>query len=1017
MPLEAPVLRVLGDILDAQRKLMTLAVERDALTGKPTTMMITADTVDAKAKMFDIAARWSALQKDIEANPVPLNAEGTSKILAEFASIGAAWKALEGDISKGLINTPGLAGIAMLESAVTRLGLRMENLKRDAKDSIPVVETMLSRLMNTPLTQAGGGWGGILGKLTLFGGAFGSGNALNSVSYLHLLIDTVGELAAVWIPATLAVGAWGFAASDAFKTATQTAQDYNTLADGIGGKIPGLTSNMVNLRKAVAPQVYQLFGDAMLVAGQKTGTFNTLVMGTGKVLDQLGARATAAITSGGMNTFTRGAVQDVSELGNAFGNLFGTLGNLLHAVPGVAGVLLHAGTDILGFTEKITGGGFVQGLLKGVMALHGFVIWAGLAATAAVYLGRMIVATASEGGILNTAFGFVKAGGIQALLTNPTTWAVAGVGAVAGLIVVLTQLKDATQLANQAQNNGILSATSMAKGQYLLAAGIKNTTAALHAQLQAAASAPMEVGPGAGRGAGAPSGRLVNQFDIGQNQGELNQLNTWSGTYRQHMNELAKSLGGAGAAQQYLAESGISFKQMIQDQGSAWLQDKLQVEATAKAYQALGYSTGTLGNSLQVLQRQQTPQYTAIQNINSAMQTWIGNVTGSQTAFDTFVSGNATLAQNWKAADGAGLSLTHHLGDLSGAFKTTHAAIDGLKPADLQLNQAFTSSVTNANSLIASLRTAGISGSFFTGAVKASIDPLVKYAHGSQEATAQLVALAEEAGYNGPNSLKELEKWLGSGKNATQALKDAANQATIQEALLSGSMKGQGQMIASQLLGQLNAAELKYSGLAGDVARYGKAIATSGAQSDAARAARQRLINDTVILGEKMHNTTGQTGALLAKLLGIPQRVAIQMVLNAQARIAMQENISEKFSYGTLSNGNLLPPKHGASGFLVPPGFAHDSFPAMLQSGETVVPSHLTPAVAPLMAAHHVPGFAAGGFVASRMASYTGPWGAGGDTYNLMVKGDTDPDAAALRIIKTVRAHKTKHGIRQTGIG
>lgn len=52
-----------------------------------------------------------------------------------------------------------------------------------------------------------------------------------------------------------------------------------------------------------------------------------------------------------------------------------------------------------------------------------------------------------------------------------------------------------------------------------------------------------------------------------------------------------------------------------------------------------------------------------------------------------------------------------------------------------------------------------------------------------------------------------------------------------------------------------------------------------------------------------------------------------------------------------------------AAGWRVPGYGGGDSVPALLEPGETVVPKHLTRAVAPLMRAHGVPGFAAGGLV------------------------------------------------------
>ena len=111
-----------------------------------------------------------------------------------------------------------------------------------------------------------------------------------------------------------------------------------------------------------------------------------------------------------------------------------------------------------------------------------------------------------------------------------------------------------------------------------------------------------------------------------------------------------------------------------------------------------------------------------------------------------------------------------------------------------------------------------------------------KYAAGSQEATAQLVGLAQEAGYQGPISLQALNQYLGitsdqlnNTKGDMAAMKAVANQATIQEGLLTSAMQTQGNYIAGQLIGDINKGILAYNGVRDAAAvAYGKAIAEDG---------------------------------------------------------------------------------------------------------------------------------------------------------------------------------------------
>jgi hypothetical protein len=90
-----------------------------------------------------------------------------------------------------------------------------------------------------------------------------------------------------------------------------------------------------------------------------------------------------------------------------------------------------------------------------------------------------------------------------------------------------------------------------------------------------------------------------------------------------------------------------------------------------------------------------------------------------------------------------------------------------------------------------------------------------------------------------------------------------------------------------------------------------------------------------------------------------------------------------------------------AAGGRVPGYGGGDRWPALLEGGETIVPKHLTGAVAPLMKAHGVPGFAAGGIIGSYDGNVAGlsPW----------VKHN---DKATIRLIDQAVASATLAGIR-----
>ncbi len=493
-------------------------------------------------------------------------------------------------------------------------------------------------------------------------------------------------------------------------------------------------------------------------------------------------------------------------------------------------------------------------------------------------------------------------------------------------------------------------------------------------------------------------------------------------TLQSRLQPLVKQTGSMSAALGVLNAAGITTAQLAMDQGTAWDIDNVQIQGTIDSYRAMTGVAGQLNNDLDVLGRTLTDQYTATQKLNDAWSTFITDVTSTQGSFDTVAqgfevlashsgdlklslgklkatfsdtagtvalqgrlatataavasaqgslaklqkSGTATSLQLRAAQDrllGAQDRLTVAQLNLSKAQSGGIAAIDALTPAGIALNQAFTDQIGNIDKLLASWRTAGLANNLFVQGVKDSIAPLVKYANGSQEATAQLIALAQEAGYHGPISMKELVKWLGNTKNATKDLKGITNQATVQEALLTGAMQAQGNFIANTLIGDINNAILKYGGVRKAATDYGTAIAQFGKTSEQAKAKQDALISSIVKAGVAAGDTTGQIGAMIAKILGIPLSKAIDIVLQMQGKgniVITGTGINQRTINTT--TGVL----RGPGGHTIAKGayIAHgkgptiDDFPALLARGEVVVPANMVSAGLVDHLRGRIPGFA-----------------------------------------------------------
>jgi hypothetical protein len=526
------------------------------------------------------------------------------------------------------------------------------------------------------------------------------------------------------------------------------------------------------------------------------------------------------------------------------------------------------------------------------------------------------------------------------LSANPMFWVAAAAVALGALVFEIIRSKDAAQQFNDTMQQTIANAqlsnviTTIQNAQAATAARLAASTTKLNEAIKT------NTAVNAGRaGALNSNGTAIQNLDNSTRnyQAGLSQLDTQQKLVASRFSELTGKYGSSTAALGLLNAAGITGAQITSTQGHAWAEALIQIDSTVQAYQTMGTQAGTLGNDLDVLGRTVTDQYQAVQKLNQGWSSFISDVTSTQGSFDTVAEGFSTLSDHTgkltftlgklKAsyADNAALikgqaglasasaavaTAQNRLNKLQSSGSATslqlqaaqqrlsaaqdrltvaqlglasaqnqgRAAIDALTPAGIALNQAFTDQITNIDKLFASWRTAGLANNLFTSGVKLAIAPLTKYAAGSQEATAQLVALAEEAGYQGPVSMQALTKWLGNTHNATQKLKDITNQATTQEALLTGAMQNQGSFIAGQLLSDINDSILAYNGVKTAAANYGKAIAQFGKDSTQAHAAQQALIADIVKSGGAAGGTAKQIAALISKITGIPQSQALKDV-------------------------------------------------------------------------------------------------------------------------------------------
>jgi len=982
VPIRSVTLRILGDSKDALAKMKAVNAEADKLEKRKVNVHVgmdidNNDIVAVKAKIAAISKLQASIRVKID----------TPGLLADFAKIKVELQALR-VLTKDIKIDPGvdIRALTLATNELKKMGLAA-NTTGDSFRKVGKDAKEMDSIMGSIFKRGNSGFYSFFSFLTgdvkLFAGLLGT------ISTFHLLFDAILEVAIVWTTAAAAAAAFGVAAIPTVDKIYDHMKNLVTVSKATGQNIPPLTGAFTRLAEAVRPQVYQIFGDALTVMNTRTGLFAKLATDAGSVLEHFAARIAVALRSGGgLNQFLDKASQNLAGLLSGFASFFHIIGSLMTVMPGYAEILLQFGDGLLAVASFVVSA--TKPFIGAALWIHGFVVWAGLGATVAwalgralVFLGNRAIGTAIKGiisagiaaggmtaefSIATAVLGAFDVAMVELGAVNPLIWIGAAIGAVAALGFAFRKTENATQAWGDSLQKTVDESKTIGEAMANVNRAVLATAANLGVQTQKLARTQEQLvvtNKGTRFEAISTSRAWAEQaakVDLASEQ--YDRFIKEQEFLRGRLTGLGHAFGGVGNAIALMNAAGVTQAEFQDKSAAGWAIIVQKIQATIAGYKAMGQTGGALNNDLAVMDRNITSQYEAMQKLNQAWDQFIGDVTGSQNSFDTVALGFSTLANK---GDTVSNSLGHARMSIGGLGK----AIDGLTPKDLALNQAFTAQVGQLNTLFDSWRTAGIGGHQFTQGIKAGIDPLVKYARGSKEATAQLVALAQEAGYNGPNSLKSLVKWLGNGHNATQTLKKVTDQATIQESLLTGAMDSQAKAIENMLLGELDKAITKYSSVTTDVIAYGKAIAEQGRQSDAARSARTKLIDDLIETERRAGLGKVAIAELISKITHIPLRRAIEIVEHGTGSFTIAGQKVHLGAAGQIYGGNL-PSTTGSGGPYSHGGYVKsgtgptaDDALARVSRGELIVPTKFVNAGLVDHLRGMIPGFASGGLMES----------------------------------------------------
>jgi hypothetical protein len=293
------------------------------------------------------------------------------------------------------------------ESEIQRL--QMSGINAGNVEQVRALDSALKSLeTDTGLTaadanQAAQGFG-ILGRaiaaiknthIDLFGGALSNTplpNFLTQASGIHMLVEGVVELTAVWGPMLLGLGAFAALAYTTGKDVFDQFTNMNTVVEATGAKFKGLSGGVKSLESAIQPQVMQLFGDYLSVAANQGGHFRDVMTSIGGVLDNFGAKIAMDLNSQKTSQFLSKAASDLQGVGVAFGDLGRIIHTLMEAVPGYAEMLLKFGDGFLGIAANVTQA--LEPAIAWFLKLHGAIFYLGLATTAVLTFGRSFAAAA-----------------------------------------------------------------------------------------------------------------------------------------------------------------------------------------------------------------------------------------------------------------------------------------------------------------------------------------------------------------------------------------------------------------------------------------------------------------------------------------------------------------------------------------------------------------------------------------------------------------------------------------------
>jgi len=894
----------------------------------------------------------------------------------------------------------------------------------------------------------GWGWLGFLGR------------SIGLTKLWHVILDGLIEALVIGTGAAIAFAA-GFAPLKAtFEDIGTHLKAVSTVSEALGKDLPPLSTQFQNLEQAMAPRAVELYGNALNVLNAHQGAFLRQAPAVVSLFDTVGAKftlwANAQVASGKLIAAGTGFL---TQLGHIFGSLGEAIANLLRAEPGIARFLLLFLQGVAGLLLAFSK--LPAPILQAVLAIHGIWVWGNLAAFMLnkMRLAAIGAAGGLKGLVTNPLFWVaVAAAGVAYLAIQMNSASKSAKNFIGGLESGLSQLSASQAIVQIAADIGKLNTqieglqsgkiTEAFHGFSGAAQGAADTLATFRSdfantfkgsfgnQLKAIGHFLKDlVVPGF---AASHAPLVQAQKDIGAYQGEIVKLTA-------DQTRLFEVVGYLVHGQNRLkiGSLDVATSFALMDAAGVKAGDSLDVavqkiDGLVSGYRSLVGGGEILKNQLAAVTFQSLQQQSKISDLTNAWDAFFKTISGGVAGFVNFAQALATM-NNQQAQSTHGLTKAQadvlaaqvalkHAIDKYGAgsleayaatvkLKAAHQALQlvlkkgvavygGTSAASLQMTQNFLSAAQaaqqNADALLTLSSAAGLGAKgtdLVARGTKDMIQELLPAAEHSDALRTILYALAQQAGYTGNNSFRDLAKWVGKTKDPMQDLNKVTTILTVAAGNLTKDVQALSVALGRTLNDAMATAIFQATGGQAAFTNFAKAVlASHGDATKLTQSTGTKLAGALYHLTGNVKIAHDEFVTFAQKGLGLTQKQA--EALWHQTLPGLQKEINSM--HGTKLPVDVILNAHGGiAATVVAPGVANipgfgtltikgfarggritagtgptaDDVMVRVSRGETIVPAGVSKKLAPLFAAHGVPGYAAGGVPLRDAAPWVGSRG------------------------------------------